>query len=44
MRWTLALQEFDIEFRYRVGKQNEAADCLSRMVNYGDDSEKKVNG
>ena len=39
MRWALALQEFDIEFRYRVGKQNEAADCLSRMVNYRDDGE-----
>ena len=32
MRWSLALQEFDVEFRYRCGKFNEAADCLSRMV------------
>ena len=39
MRWALALQEFDIEFRFRVGKQNEIADCLSRMVGYGSDSE-----
>ena len=39
MRWALALQEFDIEFRFRVGKQNEAADGLSRMVSYRDDCE-----
>ena len=32
MRWSLALQEFDVEFRYRCGKFNEAADSLSRMV------------
>ena len=32
MRWSLALQEFDVEFRYRCGKFNEAADCLSTMV------------
>jgi hypothetical protein len=32
MRWALALQEFDVEFRYRSGKLNEVADCLSRMV------------
>ena len=32
MRWSLALQEFDIDFRFRAGKSNEAADCLSRMV------------
>jgi hypothetical protein len=32
MRWSLALQEFDVEFRYRCGKFNEAAACLSRMV------------
>jgi hypothetical protein len=32
MRWSLALQEFDVEFHYRSGKVNEAADCLTRMV------------
>ena len=32
MRWALALQEFDNTFKYRAGKVNEAADCLSRMV------------
>jgi hypothetical protein len=32
MRWALALQEFDAEFRYRSGKVNEAADCLTAMV------------
>jgi hypothetical protein len=32
MRWALALQEFDVIFKYRSGKTNEAADCLSRMV------------
>ena len=32
MRWALALQEFNIQFVYRAGKCNKAADCLSRMV------------
>jgi hypothetical protein len=36
MRWHLALQEFDVQFRFRKGSTNEAADCLSRMVNYED--------
>ena len=30
MRWSLALAEFDIEFRYKAGKYNVAADALSR--------------
>lgn len=30
MRWSLALAEFDLEFRFRAGKQNVAADALSR--------------
>ena len=30
MRWSLALAEFDIEFRYKAGKNNIAADTLSR--------------
>ena len=36
MRWHLALQEFQVEFRFRKGSTNEAADCLSRMVQYED--------
>lgn len=31
MRWLLAISEFGVEFKYRVGKLNEAADCVSRM-------------
>jgi len=31
MRWSLALQSHDIIFRYKTGKNNAAADCLSRM-------------
>ena len=31
MRWSLALQEYDVVFRYKAGKNNAAADCLSRM-------------
>ena len=31
MRWALALQEFHLEFRYRSGKSNAVADCLSRF-------------
>ena len=32
VRWALALQEFNVNFVYRAGRVNEAADCLSRMV------------
>jgi len=32
MRWSLALAQFDIEFRYKVGKENVAADALSRTA------------
>jgi len=28
MRWALALQEFDVSFKYKEGKRNTAADCL----------------
>jgi len=31
MRWALALQEFDVSFKYKQGKRNTAADCLSRV-------------
>lgn len=33
LRWALALQNFDISFRYKAGKSNAmvAPDCLSRM-------------
>jgi hypothetical protein len=29
-RWALALQEYDLELRYTRGRDNAAADCLSR--------------
>jgi len=31
MRWALGLQEFSVTFKYRSGKNNAAADCLSRL-------------
>ena len=31
IRWALQLQEFDIEFKYKVGKANSNADCMSRL-------------
>ena len=31
MRWSLSLQEFDITFKYRAGRNNVAADSLSRL-------------
>jgi len=31
MRWSLALAEFDLEFQFRGGKLNIAADALSRL-------------
>jgi len=33
MRWALALQEFDVEFRYRAGHKNIVPDVLTRLVN-----------
>jgi len=30
MRWSLALGEFNVEFKYLSGKKNIVADCLSR--------------
>ena len=30
-RWALALQEFDLVFKYRTGTQHVNPDCLSRM-------------
>jgi len=32
LRWSLALQEFNIEFHYKKGSQNVVADWLSRRV------------
>ena len=29
-RWALALQEFNVDFRYRSGRRHAAADFLSR--------------
>ena len=31
MRWSLWIQQFDIEIGYRPGKTNQNADCLSRV-------------
>ena len=31
MRWAMALQEFSVTFKYRAGRANVAADCLSRL-------------
>ena len=31
MRWALALQEFNVTFKFKPGRSNEAADCLSRL-------------
>jgi len=31
MRWALALQQYDFQLRYKTGKSNMAADCLSRI-------------
>jgi len=43
MRWSLAIQEFDVEFRFRCGKFNEAADCLSRMIQSKDQGNQPVS-
>ena len=32
MRWALALQQFNCTFKYKAGKTNVVADCLSRSV------------
>ena len=31
MCWSLSLQEFDVTFKYRAGRANVGADCLSRL-------------
>ena len=31
LRWSLSLQEYDVEIRYAKGSQNVVADCLSRV-------------
>ena len=36
MRWALAVQEYDVKFCYKAGKNIVAADCLSRMEPDGD--------
>ena len=42
MRWALAMQEFEVQFRYRAGKLNTAADCLSRLTTNKDDESQSV--
>jgi len=37
MRWALAIQEFNVKFKFRAGKTNTAADCLSRVGPTGED-------
>jgi len=32
IRWASALQEFDVQFKFRAGKCNGAPDCLTRMI------------
>jgi hypothetical protein len=34
-RWALALQEFNVIFKYKPGRENSAADCLSRIGTEG---------
>ena len=36
LRWSLALQEFDIEFKYRAGQLNVVPDLLTRMCQHDD--------
>ena len=31
MRWALALQQYDVTFKFKVGRANVVADCLSRL-------------
>ena len=31
MRWALAVQAYNVVFRYKAGKQNVTADCLTPM-------------
>jgi len=31
MRWALELQQYDVTFRYKEGRKNIVADCLSRL-------------
>ena len=31
MRWALALQQYDVTFRYKDGRKNIVANCLSRL-------------
>ena len=31
MRWALALQQYDVTFKFKAGRTNVVADCLSRL-------------
>ena len=39
MRWLLGISEYDATFKYRVGRLNEAADCVSRMTTSDDETQ-----
>jgi hypothetical protein len=39
MRWLLGISEFDVTFKFRVGRLNEAADCVSRMTTSDDETQ-----
>jgi hypothetical protein len=39
MRWLLGISEFNVTFKFRVGRFNEAADCVSRMTTSDDETQ-----
>ena len=43
MRWALALQEYNVAFKYRYGRTDTAADFLSR-VDYGSPGNTRLRG
>jgi hypothetical protein len=41
MKWLLGLSDFEFSVRYRLGKDNTAADALSRMETLDIDSDQR---